>query len=243
LVSGRGAWSIYKLDRRTGAVIWRLGGKRSDFGMGRGAQFFFQHDAVPINRTAIGVFDNGSDGTRTPGKQSRALLLEVDEVHRRARLARSYTRPEPVLAGAMGSVQVLPEHRVLVGWGNAATFSEYRADGELLLDARVLTRGAHSYRAFRSPWRGQPEEPPVVSSSRDPRTGALTAYVSWNGATEVRHWQVLVGAAPDALSVFGVARRRGFETAISLGTAGGYAAVRALDGDGSPLATSRTVKL
>jgi hypothetical protein len=243
LVSGRGAWSIYKLDRRTGAVIWRLGGKRSDFEMGRGAQFFFQHDAVAITRTAIGVFDNGSDGTHSPGDQSRAILLDLDETRRRVRLVRSYTRPQPVLAGAMGSVQVLPNARVLVGWGNAATFSEYGAGGAPLLDARLLTRGAHSYRAFRYPWRGQPHEPPVVSSARDPHTGARTAYVSWNGATDVRHWQVLVGAAPDALSVFGVARRRGFETAISLGTVGGYVAVRALDGDGSPLATSRPVKL
>jgi hypothetical protein len=243
LVSGRGAWSIYKLDRRTGAVIWRLGGKRSDFEMARGAQFFFQHDAVPVNETTIGVFDNGSDGTRSPGEQSRAILLDVDEAGRRVRLARSYTRPRPILAGAMGSVQVLPKARVLVGWGNAATFSEYGAGAAPLLDARLLTRGAHSYRAFRYPWRGQPQEPPVVSAARDPRTGARTAYVSWNGATEVRSWQVLAGAAPDALSVLGVARRRGFETAISLGTIGGYVAVRALDGDGSALAVSRAVKL
>jgi len=41
----------------------------------------------------------------------------------------------------------------------------------------------------------------------------------------------------------GVARRRGFETAISLGRAGGYVAVSALDAAGNALATSRTLRL
>jgi len=155
----------------------------------------------------------------------------------------AYTRPQPILAGAMGSIQVLPTGRVLVGWGNAATFSEHAADGRQLIDASLLTPGAHSYRAFRQRWRGQPQEPPAVSSTSDARTGARTLYVSWSGATEVDRWQVLAGAAPDALSVLGVARRRGFETAIPLGTAAGYVAARALDGDGTPLATSETLKL
>ena len=34
LVSARNTWAVYKLDSETGRVIWRLGGKRSDFQMG-----------------------------------------------------------------------------------------------------------------------------------------------------------------------------------------------------------------
>ena len=36
LVSARHTWALYKLDRRTGSVIWTLGGKRSQFQIGPG---------------------------------------------------------------------------------------------------------------------------------------------------------------------------------------------------------------
>src|SRR5581483_5852987 len=31
LLSARNTWAVYKVDRHTGRVIWRLGGKKSDF--------------------------------------------------------------------------------------------------------------------------------------------------------------------------------------------------------------------
>jgi len=34
LVSARNTSTVYKIDRTTGAIVWRLGGKRSDFTMG-----------------------------------------------------------------------------------------------------------------------------------------------------------------------------------------------------------------
>ena len=36
LISARNTWTVYKVDRSTGAVLWRLGGKRSDFTIGPG---------------------------------------------------------------------------------------------------------------------------------------------------------------------------------------------------------------
>src|SRR5262249_27356462 len=45
LVSARNTSCIYKLDRKTGAVLWRLGGQSSDFSFRPDAGFLFQHDA------------------------------------------------------------------------------------------------------------------------------------------------------------------------------------------------------
>jgi hypothetical protein len=45
LVGARKTSAIYKVDRESGEVIWRLGGNRSNFVMGEGARFAFQHDA------------------------------------------------------------------------------------------------------------------------------------------------------------------------------------------------------
>ncbi|HEY7968210.1 MAG TPA: arylsulfotransferase family protein, partial [Solirubrobacteraceae bacterium] len=45
LVSSRNTHTIYKIDRRSGAIIWRLGGKHSDFAIDPAAAFAWQHDA------------------------------------------------------------------------------------------------------------------------------------------------------------------------------------------------------
>jgi hypothetical protein len=38
LISARNTWTVYKVDRATGEVVWRLGGKESDFEMGEGTR-------------------------------------------------------------------------------------------------------------------------------------------------------------------------------------------------------------
>jgi hypothetical protein len=242
LVSCRETWSLYKLDRHSGAVIWRLGGKRSDFAMGRGAQFSYQHHAHPVSRTKTTVFDNASDGKHMPRPHSRAILLEVDEARRSVRLGRTYNHPKPLSSGAEGSVQVLPGGHVLVGWGFAGYTSEYAADGTLLSDAHFAAPTS-SYRAYRMPWHGRPPGRPAIALSRDRGTGKQTVYVSWNGATEVRRWQVHAGPDARELPAVGVARRRGFETAIALGSASGHVSVSALDALGNVMATSRALRL
>ena len=45
LISSRNTWTVYKVARRSGAVRWRLGGKKSGFKAGPGAAFSWQHDA------------------------------------------------------------------------------------------------------------------------------------------------------------------------------------------------------
>ena len=45
---------------RSGEIIWRLGGKRSDFQIGSGASFAWQHDARRQPDGTITVFDNGA---------------------------------------------------------------------------------------------------------------------------------------------------------------------------------------
>ena len=51
LVSARHTWTVYEINKHTGAIVWQLGGKHSSFKFGPGAQFEWQHDAR-INRTA-----------------------------------------------------------------------------------------------------------------------------------------------------------------------------------------------
>ena len=133
----------------------------------------------------------------------------------------------------------MPHGNAFVGWGSAPYLSEYGGDGELLFDAR-FPREVESYRAFRFPWKGAPEGRPAVAAASGTED-RVTAYASWNGATEVAGWEVLAGPAPDDLLPLGSAPRKGFETAISFRTREPYVAVRAKDRSGRTLAASEAV--
>jgi|CZKG01.1.fsa_nt_gi hypothetical protein len=117
LVFARSTHTVYKLDR-SGAILWRLGGKRSDFAMGPGSAFAWQHDARRQPDGTLTVFDNGATPAVEP--LSRGLILEVDEQVMTATLLRQYTHPK-ILTGSQGSVQPLPNGNVFVGWAKRRT--------------------------------------------------------------------------------------------------------------------------
>jgi Arylsulfotransferase (ASST) len=234
LISSRSTHTVYKVDR-SGAVLWRLGGKRSDFEMGAGARFAWQHHARRRPDGALSVFDNGA--TPAVERLSRALVLALDETAMSAELVHQYSRPG-VLAGSQGSAQALAGGNVFVGWGEVPRVSEFSRDGRLLFDA-LLARDHQSYRAFRLPWRGEPAAQPAIAV-REQRSG-LTAYASWNGATEVRSWRLLGGGSPGTLSRAAELPATGFETAIPAAGAGPRIAVEALDASGAALARSPAI--
>lgn len=244
IVSARHTSTVYKVDRKTGAVVWRLGGRRSDFALGPGARFSFQHDARRHDDGALTVFDNGAWGPG-PGDvepSSRGLRLAVDESARTADLVAEYRAPAPRLSVAMGDVQELPGGNVFVGWGTAGSFSELGAAGDVRFDARFAD-GSATYRAFRDPWVGRPETSPAIVVTADSGGRPATVHVSWNGATEVSHWQLHTGPAPGKLRAARTAPRTGFETAIDLPAPAAYLAVVALDASGKQLATTKTAHL
>jgi hypothetical protein len=236
LVSARNTSTIYKVDRTTGAILWRLGGRNSDFKMGEGATFGLQHDPRRHPDGSLTIFDDGT----APGT-SRAIVLHVDEAAKTATLVRSYPHPHAKLAMSQGNMQVLPNGNVFVGWGSTGYASEFSADGQLLFDAD-FSGSIQSYRCFRFPWIGRPTTQPTVVV--DPVTnGTASVYVSWNGATEVVNWEVMSGADASQLASLGTYPRTDFETVLAVQPSGQTLAVRALDATGTVLATSPTITL
>ena len=238
LISARSTHTVYKLDRRSGAVLWRLGGKRNDFELGAGAGFAWQHDARRRLDGTMTLFDNGATPAVEP--RSRGLILELDERAMRAALISQYTHPH-VLAGSQGNVQLLPGGNVFVGWGEIPRVSEFHRSGQLVFDA-ILGKDYECYRAFRLPWRATPAEAPALALAREP-SGELTAYASWNGATDVAAWRLLAGASATALGPVSATRATGFETAIRTGARGPSFAVQALDAGGAAMGRSAAVSV
>jgi hypothetical protein len=238
LISSRSTCTVYKVDRKTGEIVWRLGGKKNDFEMGPGTTFAFQHD---VRRHPEGIITIFSNGNVTREEQSRGIMVEIDENAMCASLAHEYSHPDKLLSANQGSVQVLPNGNVFVGWGSAPVFSEFSHDGELLFSAAFPTEG-ESYRAFRFPWSGQSTDEPAVATESGSED-EVTLYASWNGATEVTTWQVLAGSGPDKLEPLGSAPRLGFETVITLHTTEPYVGLKAMNDSGKALGTTSTIKL
>lgn len=237
LVSARHTWAVYKVDIRTGELIWRLGGKRSDFTMGRGTNFEWQHDVRSHGPSRITIFDNAAAPKKEP--QTRILLVELDVAGKRARLVRQWKHPRRLLSKFMGNAQVLSNGNVFVGWGSEPYVTEFGPQGAVRFDAR-LPKGGQNYRAFRFPWSGHPAEPPAAALRLVDNRRVL--YASWNGSTEVESWRVEWGAGPDLRDSV-VHPKRGFETGIELPATARYAAAVAVDRRGRPLARSAKTRL
>ncbi len=237
LVSSRNTWCIYKISRTSGEVLWRLNGKNTDFVMGEGTHFYWQHHARPHGGGVLSLFDDGA----APAQEnvSRGLVLNLDETTMTCALERSASHPG-VLAVAEGSVQLLSDGGMLVGFGAEPYFSRFSAAGELLVDGH-FPKDVTSYRAFVADFATVPTDKPAIAVGSSVN-GSHIIYVSWNGATEVVAWRVFAGPTSNALSAAATADWADFETAVTVRSSGPYFQVAALDNAGRELARSGTVK-
>jgi hypothetical protein len=129
LVSYRNLNEVLKLDARTGAVLWQMGGLHGDLAFSDGivSPFTHQHGARTIGNTGIILLDNLGERAG-----SRAERYEVDVAHHEARLSGAYGASANLVAQVGGSAQLLRDGHVLVSFGNGAGVEEYDGDGNMV---------------------------------------------------------------------------------------------------------------
>lgn len=243
LISGAHMHSIYEIDGATGEVKWTLGGKANDFeelGYPDGQHFSepllsmaWQHHArfYPGNEHELTVFDNhGSsiNGWGCTDNCSRGLHFRIDTDAKKVQLLHEYLHPIGLWSTSEGSVQVLSNGNVFIGWGRNPAVTEHTADGDCVFDVQFSPwrspatdwQSLDSYRAFKAEWTGTPAAwNPDIAAERG-RKGDLTVWVSWNGATEVQTWVLLASNRENDLDgadkVVARSERDGFETALWL---------------------------
>lgn len=128
LISFRSLAEITKIDAATGAVIWRLGGRRNEFafiGTPMPA-FVHQHSVRSCAAGELAMLDNIGNPA-----ESRAERYVIDETSRTARLVQSYASVPGVVTQIGGSVQPLPDGRTLVSFGTEGRVEEYDAQGRM----------------------------------------------------------------------------------------------------------------
>ena len=238
----------------SGETLWYLGGKNNNFtdlSDGEATNFSWQHHANWHANNTLSIFDNhGNYVFHNRAEFSRGLKVSLDFEEMTAALVEAYVHPDEILAISQGSMQILPDTgNVFVGFGNSPAFTEFSPDGEVLCDAHfgpamifeILDLGlVKSYRTFKSRWVGKPKTPPSIKVQDG------KAYVSWNGATEVKSWRLQgaeeVGAADDAFVTIQELERDGFEASFELdGISEANVRIAALDGKRSVMAYSAVV--
>ncbi|PKY05907.1 arylsulfotransferase [Aspergillus campestris IBT 28561] len=247
LLSMRFTDAIYLISGEDGQILWRLGGVENDF---KNMDFSFsrQHHARFVESNGshhvISLLNNAADELSEQEHVSSAMIVEVDGDTKVAKLLRRYTRPDGHLSKLRGSVQILNNSNVFVGWSDQGYHTEFSTEGTLLMEARFASDRFVTYRAYKYEFTGRPSAPPDVvaqvhgASSLDLTT---TFYVSWNGATDVATWNFYARASESATPVLvGSTNKTDFETMYTAHGFLDWVSVEALDSQGKVLGTSKT---
>jgi hypothetical protein len=208
LISSRHLDEVTKIDRQTGEVIWRLGGKANQFAFTNDPGFFYQHDARRLPNGRLSIYDNR---TYQEPLFSRAVEYLIDEQNKTATMVYEYRRSPDIYGGAMGNYQRLPGGNVMVGWGWSSfpVLTEAMPDGTTVFELSADDRFG-TYRAFRFPWQGYPTWPPRLAGYAEDRT--INLFFSYNGATEITGYNIYGGTEEVPTSLIGIIPRTGFET-------------------------------
>lgn len=144
LVSFRNLSEVTKIDTISGAIIWRMGGRRNQF------TFFDTSSRIFSGQHSVRVSSIGEltilDNMGTPG-ESRAERYIVDGIAHTARLVHYYASTPAVVTQIGGSVQPLAGGRTLVSFGTAGRVEEYDADGHVMW--RIEGDAGYVFRAQR----------------------------------------------------------------------------------------------
>jgi hypothetical protein len=134
---------VLGIERATGKVRWRLGGKRGDLRIEDDPLHGFSapHDARFLPGNRLRVFDNGN-AHAVP--MSRVVIYELDEAKRVARLVWEYRHDPPLYTPIAGSARDVPDNRLLVNFTWLGTLTEI--DDKRRVHWEMKLSGAGAYR-------------------------------------------------------------------------------------------------
>lgn len=126
LCSYRNIDAIIKIDRKTGELIWVLGGKGDQFGLTEKQKFSKQHSIISISNNTIMLYDNGNSN-----KKSRVLKIKINEKNKTIEEYKEYELG--VYAYMMGSIRVIdePKETYLICYGGRKIFKIFSRRNKL----------------------------------------------------------------------------------------------------------------
>jgi hypothetical protein len=137
IISYRHLNAVVRINKTTGAIVWKLGGKPHMEGLQNVSLQIkndplngpdSQHDARLLSDGTVSIYDNGTNGAG-PSRQPRAVAYSIDGQAKTATFAGQLTDPEVESSFCCGSARRLPDGNVVVGWGGTPHISEYQPNG------------------------------------------------------------------------------------------------------------------
>ena len=170
IISSRYLSEITKVDRNSGNIIWRWGGKHNQFSfVNDSTMFSYQHAIRRITNGHFVLFDNGN--LRVP-PYSRAIEYSLDENAKTATMVWGYRHNPDISSDAMGYVDRLPDGSTLVGWGAANPSLTIVGSDNTTLAELSFPPGIYSYRAFAFP-------PLPEKLTSGPTAGTPSSFALW----------------------------------------------------------------
>ncbi|CEM16811.1 unnamed protein product [Vitrella brassicaformis CCMP3155] len=222
ILSLRALSQAIKINRDTGKIEWRLGGESGDFEIvdDPHGRFIGQHDIRAPGGNRITVFDNARlrpilVPVNYPSyNSSRAVdyQLEFDRQGRPtvATLVNEYETG--VKSIAWGSYRLLPNGNRVIGTGLALEQNPTYIEINGKSDALLTIHSSHCvYRAIKADWRGLPSWKPTALLDNNNPDKIVRLHFSWNGATEVSKWRILIGDTDKPTEVLEEVPRTQFE--------------------------------
>ena len=163
IISALALAEITKINRKTGDIMWRMGGKNNEFTFVNESQehapiyFMYQHDVRRLPNGNITMFDNGDRELRL---YSRVVEYAVDEDQKTVTNVWEYRKSPDIYSDNMGNAQRLPNGNTLIGWGFATmhggvpAITEVDREGNVVFELTFDKPLVASYRAFKFEYNG-----------------------------------------------------------------------------------------
>uniref|UniRef100_A0A7S1NX41 Uncharacterized protein n=1 Tax=Vitrella brassicaformis TaxID=1169539 RepID=A0A7S1NX41_9ALVE len=256
LLSMRRTSQIAKIDRDTGEVLWRLGGRGGNFKIvnDKREHFDSQHDVRSLGNNRISIFDNGIDtGNGTARGLEYDLYFDSDGRPTEARLVNEYDTG--IYAFAMGSYRQMPNGNRVYCLGHDKNYENFNPfyietdpQGRELIRMDWMVKKKSfigTYRTGKGPWVAIPKWRPTALLDDNNPTKTLRLHFLWNGATEVKKWRIMMGNSDgeELTEVFAEVEKKQFEHWIDVPQTKKcqYFQAAALDAKGKEMSRSPTV--
>ena len=163
VISSKRMDEITKIDKATGNIIWRLGGKKNQFTFTNdNFEILQQHDARILANGNLLLFDNGLFTNRIFSRAVEYELNTTDVLNLNANKIWEFRNTPDEFSRVMGSIQRLPDGNTLIGWGSSSktpytdddwrTITEVTPGGIKTFEMFIEDQN-YSYQVFRYPWK------------------------------------------------------------------------------------------
>lgn len=146
ICSFRNLDTIMKINRETGAILWKLSGAGDEFGLTQDQKTSKQNDVRLTDDGYLTIFDDANNSGQT-----RILKLKLDEVNKKVLEYKEYKIPGHTTMDG-GSVQKVGDSQEVysIGWGNntdgLSAFTEVDFTSGKKLFEMTLPQGVSTYR-------------------------------------------------------------------------------------------------